>query len=52
MTGNRIVAVVAASGGSVVCGADGTKAPSPDVLVHTVRSARIRPVEPARPKRA
>lgn len=52
MTGNRIVTVVVASGGSALCGADGTKAPTPDVLVHCDRSTRLRPNEPARPQRA
>ena len=51
MTGNRIVAVVVASGGSAICGADGSKAPNPDVLVHCERAERLRPVAPARPKR-
>ena len=51
MAGNRIVTVVVASGGSAMCGADGTKSPNPDVLVHCDRSARLRPSEPVRPKR-
>jgi hypothetical protein len=51
MAENRIVTVVVASGGSAICGADGTKSPSLDALVHCERSERIRPGEPARPKR-
>lgn len=50
----RIVTVVAASGGNAVCGASGIPEipyPTPDALVYTNRSARVRPAEAVRPKR-
>lgn len=52
---SRKVTVVAASGGSVLCGADSTAAtpfPSPDHLVRCDRNERTRPTETARPKRS
>jgi hypothetical protein len=52
MNQNRTVAVVAASGGSALCGSDGTKSPTPDVLVHCERGEQVRPLEAQRPNRS
>ncbi|MFZ4516126.1 MAG: hypothetical protein ACOYN3_07425 [Acidimicrobiia bacterium] len=54
MAETRKVTVIAASGGSVLCGADSTPDapfPSPDRLVQCARIERTRPTEAVRPKR-